>query len=101
MIVRWTRRSLDDLRRIAEYIAHDNPPAAAALVTAVHDQVSQLKAFPLLGRVGAYQDTRELVVHRNYIVTYRARSHEVQVLQVWHVARGIARTTTRSRGSGG
>ena len=29
----------------------------------------------------------ELIVHKNYLVTYRLRADEVQVLQVWHVAR--------------
>ena len=62
-------------------------------------QIEDLKAAVLLadqgdfasGRIGAYQDTRELVVHKNYIVTYRMRGDELEVLQVWHVARDIRR----------
>ncbi len=64
---------------------------AAELVSTISDKVERLREFPLLGRNGAYQDTRELVVHKNYLVTYRVRADEVQVLQVWHVARNRAR----------
>jgi addiction module RelE/StbE family toxin len=82
----WTRRALADLARIAEHIAADNPAAAADFVAQVRSRVLHLQRFPLLGRIGALQDTRELVVHKNYLITYRARADEVQLLQVWHVA---------------
>jgi toxin ParE1/3/4 len=91
MKVRWSLRALASLEKIADRIAADKPPAAREFVAAARDKVSALEDFPLLGRPGAYQDTRELVVHRNYIVTYRLRADEVQVVQVWHVARSKAR----------
>ncbi len=97
MNVRWTRRALGDLQRIAEHITADNPSAARNLAADMRKQIGLLQRFPLLGRTGAYQDTRELVVHRNYVVTYRVRADEVQVLQVWHVARGRPRGGTGSR----
>lgn len=96
MKVRWTHRALADLQRIGDHIAADNPNAAQRLIASVRRQVGQLAGFPLLGRIGAYQDTRELVVHRNYLVTYRLRGHEVQVLQVWHVARNRPGGSTAS-----
>ena len=40
----------------------------------------------VLGRIGSYQDTRELVLHKNYLITYRVRADEVQFLQIWHAA---------------
>lgn len=91
MIIRWTRRALSDLQRITEHIAGDNPLAAAGFATAVGERVAKLRRFPLLGRTGVLQDTRELIVHRNYILTYRLRRTEVQVLQLWHVARNKPR----------
>jgi toxin ParE1/3/4 len=88
MKLRWTRRALADLRRLAECIEADGKPqAASAFVTELMDKVTRLEAFPLMGRNGKLEDTRELVVHRNYLVTYRLRADEVQLLQVWHVAR--------------
>jgi addiction module RelE/StbE family toxin len=89
--LRWSRRALADLDRIARHIAADKPLAAIEFVAAVRTSVERLDAFPLLGRAGALDDTRELVVHRNYLVTYRVRGGEVQVLQVWHVARNRPR----------
>ena len=87
MRIVWSRRALLDLDRIADRIALDKPLAATEFALAVRDKVSRLRDFPLLGRAGAYQDTRELVVHKNYLVTYRLRADEVQVLQVWHMGR--------------
>lgn len=95
--VRWSRRALADLDRIARRIAADKPLAAIEFVDAVRASVERLNAFTQLGRAGALDDTRELVVHRNYLVTYRLRADEVQVLQVWHVARNRPRGGTRSR----
>lgn len=91
MRLRWSRRALADLDRICARIALDKPAAVAGFAAALIDRVERLREFPLLGRVGAYQDTRELVVHQNYLVTYRVRADEVQVLQVWNVARNRPR----------
>jgi toxin ParE1/3/4 len=93
--LRWSRRALADLDRIARRIAADKPLAAVEFVAAVRTSVERLGALPLLGRAGALADTRELVVHRNYRVTYRVHDDEVQVLQVWHVARNRPRAGTR------
>ena len=86
MKLHWSRRALADLDRICARIAVDKPLVAASFAATISDKVDRLREFPLLGRPGVYQDTRELVVHRNYLVTYRVRAAEIQVLQVWHVA---------------
>ncbi|MBC7955891.1 MAG: type II toxin-antitoxin system RelE/ParE family toxin [Cytophagales bacterium] len=91
MRLRWTRRALADLGRIADRIAADKPAAATEFVKVVAEKVARLQEFPLLGRAGAYQDTRELVVHKNYLVTYRVRGEDIDVLQVWHLARHLPR----------
>lgn len=83
----WTRRALHDLRCIADHIAAGDPSAAAKLVDDFRYKATSLERHPLIGRAGGYGDTRELVVHKNYLLTYRFRGDEVQVLQVWHVAR--------------
>jgi len=83
----WTRRALADLTRIADRIPQDKPLDAERFVAAVREKVTNLERFPLLGRLGPLQDTRELVVHKNYLVMYRVRADAVHVLQVWHVAR--------------
>jgi len=88
MKLRWSQRALADLQRLADRIAADDKPLAAqAFVEAIADRVARLEEFPLLGRQGRLDDTRELLVHKNYLVSYRLRADEVQLLQVWHVAR--------------
>jgi addiction module RelE/StbE family toxin len=88
MKLRWTHRALADLQRLADRIsADDKPLAAQSFVAALVDKVARLEQFPLLGRIGRLEDTRELILHRNYLVTYRVRGNEVQLLQIWHVAR--------------
>jgi len=88
MKLRWSQRALADLQRLADRIAADDKPLAAqAFVEAIADRVARLEECPLLGRQGRLDDTRELLVHKNYLVSYRLRADEVQLLQVWHVAR--------------
>ena len=45
----WTEPALADLDAIADYIALDNPAAAAALVQRVFAHVEQLEAYPESG----------------------------------------------------
>ena len=88
MKLRWSQRALADLQRLADRMAADDKPLAAqAFVEAIADRVARLEEFPLLGRQGRLDDTRELLVHKNYLVSYRLRADEVQLLQVWHMAR--------------
>jgi toxin ParE1/3/4 len=82
----WSRRALADLTRIAVRIAKDKPLAAEGFVIAVREKAASLEQFPLLGRVGVLEDVRELIVHKNYLITYRVRADKIDLLQVWHVA---------------
>ena len=91
MKLHWSRRALADLDRICARSAIDQPLVSASFAATISGKVDRLREFPLWGRSGVYQDTRELVVHRNYLVTYRVRAAEIQVLQVWHVARNQPR----------
>ncbi|MBC7706911.1 MAG: type II toxin-antitoxin system RelE/ParE family toxin [Rhodoferax sp.] len=44
-----------------------------------------------MGRLCDHHDTRERVVSRDYLVTYRVRADEILLLQVRHQARNGAR----------
>ena len=92
MKLRWTRRALLDLQRLADRIAADGKPlAATAFATALVEAAERLAEQPLMGRAGRRHDTREWVVHRNHLLVYRVRGDEVQILQLWHVARQLLR----------
>jgi toxin ParE1/3/4 len=86
--VRWLTRALANLEAEADYIARDNSKAAASIVQAVHEAVNRLQQFPALGRPGRVVGTRELVISGTpYIVPYRVRNDEIQILRVFHGAR--------------
>lgn len=84
----WLRRAERDLDEVEAYIAQDNPRAAVETVLAIMAAVEQLDQFPGLGRPGRVAGTRELVVEGfPYIVPYRKKGKDVEILRVYHVAR--------------
>jgi toxin ParE1/3/4 len=86
--VRWLRRALRNLDEEAEYIARDNPDAAARTVQRIATAVDQLTNHPASGRIGRVPGTRELVITGTpYIVPYRVRGDAVEILRVFHAAR--------------
>ena len=88
MRVRWLRTALANLDAEAEYIAEDNPAAAARVVQRILRAVDLLKNNPAMGRAGRVPGTRELVVGETpYIIPYRVRRDAVEILRVFHAAR--------------
>jgi toxin ParE1/3/4 len=86
--VRWLRRALRNLDEEAEYIARDNPNAAARIVQRIATSVEQLATHPASGRPGRVPGTRELVVSGTpYIVPYRVHGATVEILRIFHAAR--------------
>jgi addiction module RelE/StbE family toxin len=80
----WTRRARRNLDDIGSYIASDDPTAAARVVERVASSVDRLAEYPMLGRSGAVEETRELVVAGTpYIVIYRL-THRVEILRIRH-----------------
>lgn len=87
MELHWTRKALENLNQIAAYIGQDNPTQASSFAAEIKEKTELLLAFPALGRPGRVPGTRELVVHKNYVVPYRAKGDAVQIIRVQHVAR--------------
>jgi toxin ParE1/3/4 len=87
--VRWTTPALRDLEIIGDNIERENSTAVAArIVTAILDHADNLAKFPHIGRAGRIPDTRELVVvDTPFIVPYRVRDADVEILAVFHGAR--------------
>ena len=77
---------MDDRKRIVDYIVADNPMAGIALGDALIERAGQLDTFPMLGRAGRVPNTRELVVHPNYILIYRVVDGMAEILRVKHSA---------------
>jgi toxin ParE1/3/4 len=82
---RWLSIASADLEHLYHYIAQDNPDAAANEVGKVLDAVGRLAEMTDLGRPGRVPETRELVVSK-YMVAYRVRDGQVEILRVLHQA---------------
>lgn len=101
MRVRWLARALANLNAEAEFIARDKPQAAARVVQTIHESVDLLQGHTALGRPGRVAGTRELVVPGTpYIVPYRIRDNEVQILRVVHGAQVAVEVVMAGRPSG-
>ena len=88
MQVVWLKSALNNLDEIAEYISQESSQAAQQVVDLIVEQVNQLTAQPALGRSGRVVGTRELVVSKtHYLVPYRIKNNQVEVLRVFHTSR--------------
>jgi len=86
----------EDLWAIWQYVAQDNPAGATRLVEAVYATFKDLLATPGLGRPRRFRDRRLRDVRswrvsgfRNCLIFYRVVPEGVQVLHVYHGARGL------------
>jgi toxin ParE1/3/4 len=82
----WHPLAIEDRERIMDFIAADKPLAALALDEAFEEHAERALANPLLYKPGRVDDTREIVVHPNYIMVYRVEEQLVTILRVMHAA---------------
>ena len=87
MKVIWTPQALQDRTDIWDYIALDNPKAAAHLDELFSQAAARLGDHPQLGRTGTIQGTRELIPHKNYRLVYEISAESVWLLALVHTAR--------------
>ena len=88
MEIIWRQAALNDLEAIREFIAQENPQAAARVRRAIRAAVERLGAYPNLGRAGRAAGTRELIVPNTpYIVAYRVASSQLRILSIIHASR--------------
>jgi toxin ParE1/3/4 len=83
----WTLRAESDLDLIAEYIAKDNPEAAARIVRVVCENAALLVDFPNRGRQGRVENTRELPTGTRYMISYRISGDAVWIVSIFDSAR--------------
>lgn len=89
--IRWTKKSVADLKNIFDYISLDSEFYATRFVNQLIQQVEQLKKFPISGRVVPElmnPNIRELITG-NYRIFYRQSKHHVTILRVHHSSRNI------------
>lgn len=86
MNVNFTPQARDDLAAIRDWIAQDDERAADRVVARIVQTAMMFGQFPLLGRSGLVEGTREFsVVGLPYVIVYRIASDtEVDVLTIVH-----------------
>jgi toxin ParE1/3/4 len=86
--IRWTTPAAKALLAIQDYIAREDPRAAFQVAQHIRIAVDKLRDHHRMGREGRVRGTYELVVQGiPYIVAYRIRAKEIQVLSVYHTSR--------------
>lgn len=86
--VKWLHKALKNLEQAHDYVAQHDLDAAISLVLKIQVATEQLAEFPLMGRMGRVDGTRELVIANTpYIVIYRVKGSAVEILRVLHSAK--------------
>ncbi len=70
-----------------DYIATDDPAAAAGMDKLFSDAVARLAGFSKIGRTGKIAGTRELIPHESYRLVYEIEGETVWILALVHTAR--------------
>ncbi|MBI5897972.1 MAG: type II toxin-antitoxin system RelE/ParE family toxin [Rhodocyclales bacterium] len=63
-----------------------NPWRRSRLTRIFETHADRIEANPYLYRPGRVPDTREAVVHPNYVMVYRIESETITILRVLHAA---------------
>ena len=91
--ISWTDEAQRWLNDIFEYIAADNPEAAARTVQGIYDRAHDLRRFPELGsRYTASSRHVRVLLYGHYRIAYLVRDDgNIDILGVFHGALDITR----------
>lgn len=87
MSVIWTPEAQRDRADIWDYIATNNPRAAADMDARFSDAAARLDRHPEIGRASLIAGTLELIPHENYRLVYEIDRENVWILALVHTAR--------------
>lgn len=87
MTLHLTEAARDDVRAIYTYYAERSPASAERVVGTILKAANGLTRFPLIGKPGAVEGTRERLVTRYpYRIVYRLEGETIVVLRIIHGA---------------
>ena len=92
--INWTRESEIWLKDIYDYIAADNPNAAAETITNIYEKAQLLRSHPRLGHRYEAETLREvrILLYEHYRITYLIKPDgNIDILGVFHGALDIDR----------
>lgn len=86
MRIKYLSLAVLDLAEIRAYISTNNPDAAWRVGSSLKESINALKQFPNLAKPGRVFGTREMntpkIGKTTYVVVYRVRQEEIQILRV-------------------
>jgi addiction module RelE/StbE family toxin len=87
--INYTIEADQSLQSIRDYITDNNPTAADKVIARILQSISILELFPLIGRKGRVDETRELIIPTlPYIVIYKIISEtDIDILLIFHTSR--------------
>jgi len=80
--VTWSALALADRDAIFDYIEAQSPKTAAKVDGRIEKDTDLLAQFPMMGRPGRVDGTRELVIRRTPFVAYRIQGDSVRILRI-------------------
>lgn len=82
----WTRKSLDDIVRLHEFLAPLNAAAAAKIVQGLVSAAGRLPRFPGMGERLDRYDPREVrrIFAGDYEIRYEITKGSIAILRIWH-----------------
>jgi plasmid stabilization system protein ParE len=89
----WSHTSLEDLKGIVQYIALDDPIAAANLADRIIQRIESASKLPFSNR--AVPEKAEEFIRESILKPYRliyqvdVDRRAIHILRIWHAARGI------------
>jgi len=89
----WSQTAVEDLKGIVQYIALDDPNAAANLAERIIQRIESASKLPFSNRAvpeKAEESIREAIL-KPYRLIYQVDSDRsvIHILRIWHAARGI------------
>jgi toxin ParE1/3/4 len=89
----WSQTAVEDLKGIVQYITLDDPDAAAKLAGRIIQRIESASKLPFSNRTvpeKGQESIREAIL-KPYRIIYDvdAEQSAIQILRIWHAARGI------------
>lgn len=92
MRVIWSRRALQDVEHIRDYIAQDSPAYAQPFVERLLLATRHLPRFPRSGRAMPEAEDSNIrgVIYQGYRIIYRLNPNTIEIVTVVHGSRDLA-----------
>lgn len=86
MKIIYTPESIEDLKRLREFIEEKNPDAANRIANSLMNGIRKLKTFPNLGIkvIKAKSDMIRDLILGDYIIRYLVLQETIHILRSWH-----------------